>query len=129
MYSLHRLFVPVSLAVIAFAGDVKFVADVTTLTVAEVQSDINIIALWAVENYTPLSSDKCDVLHCGKQQHPNNNHINGAKMKSVDSFPDLGVKRTTVLNSSGHYRRHYELIAFTAAKIVRLHKAYLPTPF
>ena len=60
-----------------------FVDDVTALTEAEVQSDINFVALWATENYTPLSFDKRGVLHCGKQQHANNNYINGILMKCI----------------------------------------------
>ena len=53
------LFRRVRLHVTAFADDVKFLADVITLIEAEVQSDINIVALETVENYTPLCLDKC----------------------------------------------------------------------
>ena len=61
-------------------------------------------------HYTPLSVDNYGAQHCGKQQHPNNYYINGTQMKSMDSFPDLGVIRTTVLSHKGYYRRHYEHI-------------------
>ena len=99
---IDSLFRRICLPVTAFADDVNFVADVTTLTEAEVQSDINIVALWAEENYKPLSLDKCGVLHCSKQQYLNNYYINGARVKSMDNFPDLGVIRTTILSHSGH---------------------------
>ena len=74
---LHSIFIDsllrrIRLPVTAFADDLKFVADVTTLTEAEVESDSNIVALWAAENYPQLSLDKFSVLQCGKRQHPNN---------------------------------------------------------
>ena len=95
---IDSLFQCIRLPVTAFADDVKFVADVITLTEAKVQSDINsVVALYVAENYTPLSLDKCGLLQCGKQKYRNNYYINGAQVKSVDSFLDLGVIRTTVI--------------------------------
>ena len=80
---IDSLFRRIRLPVTAFVDNVQFVVNVTTLIEGEVQSYINIIALWAAENYMPLSLDKYGVLHCGKQQHPNNYSINGALMKFI----------------------------------------------
>ena len=46
-----------------FADNIKFMADVTTDTVIEVQSEIDEIVNWSEENYSPLCIDKCDILH------------------------------------------------------------------
>ena len=48
-----------------YADDFKFIADVNVYTRADVQNEINTIAGWTDEHGTPLSIDKCSVLHCG----------------------------------------------------------------
>ena len=52
----------------AFADDFKFIADVITHSKDIIQNEINIVDEWADERGTPLSIEKCCVLHCGPAQ-------------------------------------------------------------
>ena len=56
------------LPVEGFADDFKFLADISLHTKAEVQSEINKVAIWAESHRIPLSKEKNVVLHCGKKQ-------------------------------------------------------------
>ena len=66
------------------------------------QNEINTIAGWTDEHGTPLSVDKCSVLHCEPHQPNHEYHNNSTRISSVDSVRDLGVKRTTDSTYSGH---------------------------
>ena len=85
-----------------YTDDFKFIADVNVCTRADVQNEINTIAGWTDEHSTPLSVDKCSILHCGLHQ-PNYEYlINSTRISSVDSVRDLGIKRTTESTYSEH---------------------------
>ena len=64
-----------------FADDTKFVADVTTHSVIEVQSAIDEVVNWSEEKYSPLSIDKCGILHCGDKQPMNVYYIKAQLLK------------------------------------------------
>ena len=96
---------------VAFADDLKFVADVNVHSSVAVQSDVDVIAQWAAENCTPLSIEKCGVLHCGNQQSPNDYYINGVPLNVLDSFIDLGVTRC-----SNGYGDHYKKLISKASR-------------
>ena len=51
--------------VIYFDDNIKFVADVTTHTVIEVQPVIDEVINWSEENYSPLFIDRCGIRRCG----------------------------------------------------------------
>ena len=78
-----------------FADDIKFVADVTTHTVTQMQSAIDEVINWPEENYLPLSIDKCGILYCGNKQLMNVYYIKGTAVKTKDNFTDLSIMRCT----------------------------------
>ena len=61
----------------------------------------------------PLSLDKCDVLHCGDQQVPNDYIINGKPLISVTSFNDLGIIRSS---SDARYEGQCEAVYSKASQ-------------
>ena len=79
---------------VAFADDVKFVADVAASAPAEVQGDIDVVANWSKEYNMPLSIDKTVVMHDGRKQPNNDYYLDGYNLSSRDSFSDLGVSRS-----------------------------------
>ena len=78
----------------AFDDDFKFIADVITHSKDIIQNEINIVADWADEKGTPLSKEKCCVLHCGPVQPYNVYHIKSTIIKATDTIIDLGIKRS-----------------------------------
>ena len=66
--SMDSLLRHIQLPAVAFADDLKFIADVIHHTAASVQEDVNIVADWANEHHTPLSVEKSGILHCGSHQ-------------------------------------------------------------
>ena len=52
----------------AFADDFKCLADVTSHTKNEVQTEINMVSEWADAHLMPLSIEKSNVMHCGQNQ-------------------------------------------------------------
>ena len=94
----------IQLPAVAFADDLKFIADVIHHTAASVQEDVNIVADWANENHTPLSVEKCGILHCGSHQPLNAYYLYNIPMTVMDSFVDLGVERSSTVNNSLHYQ-------------------------
>ena len=105
--SLYTIFInpllnSVHLLVEAFADDLKFIADTTEHDQVYIQTEINIVADFFSLHQALLSIDKCAVLHCGHQCVPNSYTINGVSSKSVESFADLGVCRST----NDTYARH-----------------------
>ena len=111
------LFRKIRLPSIGYADDFKFIADVVLYSTADVQHDINTIVQWSDDNYTPLSIEKCGVLHCGAEQPNRVYYIKGSVLKSVDNFKDLGVVRSTAANHTGHYQAHYQQVAAKAAQV------------
>jgi hypothetical protein len=65
--------------VFAYADDLKIVAGVLDQDQVMIQSTINVIQHWSVNNMMPLSLEKCFVLHCGV----NNSHL----QYTLDSMP------------------------------------------
>ena len=89
-----------------YADNLQFIADVSVCTRADVQNEINTIAGLTDEHGTPLSVDKCSVLHYGLHQPNHECLINSTRISSginsVDSVTDLGIKRTTDSTYSKH---------------------------
>ena len=54
------------------------------------------------ENDTPLSVEKCVVLHCGPRQPNNVYHIRDIVIKSFDNLFDLGTSRSSNCSFSDH---------------------------
>ena len=77
----------------AFTDNFKFKADVITHSKDIIQNEINIVVDWADERGTPLSIEKCCVLHCGPVQPYNVYHIKSTVIKATDTIIDLGIKR------------------------------------
>lgn len=89
----------------AFADDFKFIADVIAQPRVVIQAEVDTIVTWADDHGTPLSIDKCSVLHCGKNQPNNDYYIKSAALKSVDRVVDLGVERSADATYSAHCAR------------------------
>ena len=68
-----------------YADNLQFIADISVCTRADVQNEINTIAGWTDEHGTPLSVDKCSVLHCGLHQPNHECLINSTRISSVES--------------------------------------------
>ena len=85
-----------------FADDFKFLADVSVYNAHQKQDEINKVVAWTDENYTPLSVDKCVVIHCGPRQPNNVYHIRDIVIKSVDNLCDLGISRSSDDSFSDH---------------------------
>jgi hypothetical protein len=103
--------------VFCYAGDIKLIIDVTKYTVADAQGEIDRVVKWADKNCTPLSIDKCCVMHCRKQEVPYTYHIKAAALKSVTSVTDLVVMRSSSISHSARYHAHYEQIVSKAARV------------
>ena len=97
----------------AFADNLKFVADVAVHSKAAVQSDVDTLCAWADYHGTPLSVEKCGVLHCGPHQPSNDYYIRSAVLKSVNNIVDLGVKRTI----DGKFSEHCQEIISKATRV------------
>ena len=89
----------------AFADDFKFIADVIAQPRVVIQAEVDTIVTWADDHGTPLSIDKCSVLHCGKNQPNNDYYIKSVALKSVDRVVDLGVERSADATYSAHCAR------------------------
>ena len=92
----------IQLPAVAFADDLKFIADVIHHTAASVQEDVNIVADRANEHHTPLSVEKCGILHSGSHQPLNVYHLYNIPITVMDSFVDLGVERSSTVDYSLH---------------------------
>ena len=97
----------------AFADDLKFVADVAVHSKAAVQSDVDTLCAWADYHGTPLSVEKCSVLHCGPHQPSNDYYIRSTALKSVNNIVDLGVKQTI----DGKFSEHCQEIISKATRV------------
>ena len=76
---------------LVFDDDLKFIADIVKYSRREIQTNVDIVALWFNERFMPLSLDKCSVLHCGNQQALYDYINNGKPLISVTSFKDFGI--------------------------------------
>jgi hypothetical protein len=103
--------------VFCYADDIKLIFDVTKYTAADAQGEIDKVVKWADINCTPLSIDKCCVMHCGKQEVPYAYHIKAAALKCVTSVIDLGVMRSSSISHSAHYHAHYDQMVSKAARV------------
>jgi Reverse transcriptase (RNA-dependent DNA polymerase)/Endonuclease-reverse transcriptase len=106
---LRRLRLPA----VAFADDVKYVADVAVHSQREVQAEIDTLADWSAEHDMPLSIEKCAVLHCGNGQQNFNYKIGDVFIPVVNSLVDLGLQRS----SSCGYEGHCDMVASKASKL------------
>ena len=75
-----------------YADVFEYIADVNVYTRADLQKVFNTIADWTDEHVTPLSVDKCSVLHSGLHQLNQEYLINSTRISSVDSVRDLCIK-------------------------------------
>ena len=101
------------LSSVAFANDIKFVANMAVRTTEDVQAEVDTIAAWSDDHDMPLSIDKCIVLRSkrGQPQHPY--YIKGAMIKSAVSMKHLGIMR-----SAGYgYEGQCQAIAAKANRI------------
>ena len=87
---------------VVFADDFKFVGDITIYSHAEIQAEVDAVAVWSEEMSMPLSVEKSVAMHCGAKQPNYDYTLYGETMKAVDSFTDLGVIRSSSGGCSGH---------------------------
>jgi hypothetical protein len=91
----------ITMPVIGFADDFKFLADVSLHTRPEVQAVIDTLLQRSDENML-LSTDKCAAMHCDHQQPQHVYYIYRLPLAVIDSFQDLGVRRTAYATYNGH---------------------------
>ena len=85
-----------------FADDFKFMADIITNSKDIIQNEINIVVDWTDEKTTPLSIEKCCVLHCDPVQPYKVYHIKSTIIKATDTIIDLVIKHSC----DGFYSEH-----------------------
>ena len=106
----------VTIPTLAFADDFKFRADIVKYSRREIQTNMDIVALWSNKRSMPLSLDKCGVLYCSNQQAPNDYVINGKPLISVISFKDLGI---ICSSSDARYKGQCEAVYSKASQEAR----------
>ena len=95
-----------------FEDDLKFVADVIAYSRYRIQQEVDTISLWADKHCTPVSIEKCTVLHCGRHKPNNDYTIHNVVMKRIDVLSDLASyahvmlpsPNTVVMPSQKHQR-------------------------
>jgi ribonuclease P/MRP protein subunit RPP40 len=93
-----------SKASFAYADDLKFVAGASSVGCHLAQAVINLVCQWSKSHHMPLSLDKCNVMHCGKD-NPRMMYILGDQpVTCVAQFKDLGVLRIPDSTYSDHVR-------------------------
>ena len=85
-----------------FAHDFKFIADLITHSKEDVQAVVNIVANWADAHSSPLSIEKCFVMHCERRQLKHEYHNNSLRIKCLDCARDIGVMRSNEGACSEH---------------------------
>jgi ribonuclease P/MRP protein subunit RPP40 len=118
--SLLRL---IPMPVVGYADDIKFLADVTVHTKSDVQTAIDALVCWSDDNNMPLSLPKTVVMHCGRHQPQHQYHIHGEPVMTVDSFVDLGVRRTSCATYSGHS----QTVAAKASRVAGMIRRAFPS--
>ena len=106
---------------VGFADDLKFIVDVTEEPAVAIHSDIDAVTLWTNAHCTPLSIEKCGVLHCSNKQPRHAYVVYGKLLKSLDRFADLGVLRRT-LGYDGHFQNIITKVSRSAGIIRRCFK-------
>ena len=81
-----------------FADDAKFIS--SGQAQEQIQSDLNNVFNWTIDNNMPFILDKCTYLKFGK--NANYFHFNGLKIKEIDIKRDLGLTISSDLNWSIH---------------------------
>ena len=91
-----------------FADDLKLAGDVSTLVDGErMQSYVNAIADWSIENKLPISLPKFAVLHYGSKNARQQYVIHQQTVNTVNSCMDLGVLRCDTFVYNEHIRATY----------------------
>ena len=72
------------------------------MSLRTIQNEINTVVDWANEQGTPLSIEKCCVLHCGPVQPYNVYHIKSTITKATETITDHGFKHSCY----GSYPEH-----------------------
>ena len=88
----------VNLKIILFADDAKFISPGQAQE--QIQSDLNNVFNWTIDNNMPFILDKCTYLKLGK--NANDFLFNGLKIKEIDIKKDLGLTISNDLNWSIH---------------------------
>jgi hypothetical protein len=99
---------------LAFADDLKFVANLKTSSPVAVQKDLNRVYAWSEKMRMPISVAKSAVCHYGRNNPKHQYTIGTVTLSSVLSFNDLGVVRT----SDNDFTQHIANIASKARKII-----------
>lgn len=94
----------IRLPAVAYADDVKFVADVIVNTQADVQAEVDSVVDWSNEHDMPLSIEKCLVMHCGRSQPNFAYNMHGSTINCAVAVKDLGVLRSSNFGYEGHYQ-------------------------
>ena len=124
--TLYRIFIDfllrkISLPSETFADDLKFIIDVAINPRDAVQKEVNLLSDWATLYGTPLSVEKCTVLHCGPHQLNHTYYINSVAITSTDSVKDLGIRQS----KDGTYTEHCNnVISWAASKCAVLRRIF-----
>jgi hypothetical protein len=86
----------------AYADDLKFVAGANSVGSQSAQTVVNLVCQWSKSHLMPLSLDKCNVMHCGKDNPRTVYTLENQPMTCVAQFKDLGVLRIPDSTYSDH---------------------------
>ena len=109
----NSLLSAINLPLDAFADDLKFLANVTNHTKNEVQAEIDKVSEWADAHLMPLSIEKSNVMHCGRNQLRHSYTLQNRPLTAIDTTTDFGITRT----SDSVYSKHCEVVASKAKKV------------
>ena len=124
--TLYRIFIDslmrkISLPSEAFAHDLKFIIDVAINLRDAAQEEVNVLSDWTTLHGTPLSVEKCTVLHCGSHQPNHTYYINSVAITSMDCVKNLGIRRS----KDGTYTKHCnDIISRAASKCSMLWRMF-----
>ena len=102
----NSLLCTINLPLEAFADNLKFLADVTNHTKNGVQAEIDKVSEWADAHLVPLSMEKSNVMHCGRNQPRHSYTLQNRPLNAIDTTTDLGITRT----SDSVYSKHCEVV-------------------
>ena len=75
-----------NLTIFKFADEIHSTTDSNLL-----QSDLNLLYEWSLDNHPSFSIKKCVILHFKATSHVTNYFINGIELSNVTEHRDLGI--------------------------------------
>ena len=115
MYSL-----PLASKIISYADDTKLINLTTNSRL--LQSDLDLISVWCVDNYVIINTCKTVFMRFGKTKVPAEYRICGAPIQEVSNYKDLGILIDNKLTFSNHCNALIKKCSWLTRSILKLFK-------